>query len=61
MSPTSDTLTKLEISLQNLMMGQNTARDYLVLLGLIASGIEMIPNAQLFMRPIQLHLLHYWK
>ncbi|CAC5376712.1 unnamed protein product [Mytilus coruscus] len=60
-SPTPERMTKLEMSIQNLMTGHNTARDYLVLLGLIASCIEMIPNAGLFMRPIQLHLLHYWK
>ncbi|CAC5406989.1 unnamed protein product [Mytilus coruscus] len=60
-SPTSQILTKLEISIQNLMTGHNTARDYLVVLGLIASCIEMIPNVLLFIRHIQLHLLHYWK
>ncbi|CAC5406985.1 unnamed protein product [Mytilus coruscus] len=59
--PTPERLTKLEMSIQNLMTGHNTASDYFVLLGLIASCIEMIPNARLFMRPIQLHLLHYWK
>ncbi|CAC5415909.1 unnamed protein product [Mytilus coruscus] len=32
-----------------------------MLLGLIASCIELIPNARLYMRPIQLHLLHFWK
>lgn len=58
---TQDRIVKLESAVQNIMKGQNTARDYLVLLGLIASCIELIPNARLFMRPIQLHLLHFWK
>ena len=36
-----------------------TAQNYLYLLGLMASCIELVPNARLFMRPIQLHLLHF--
>jgi hypothetical protein len=27
----------------------------------MASCIELVPNARLFMRPVQLHLLHYWR
>ena len=38
-----------------------TAQNYLHLLGLMASCIELVPNARLFMRPIQLHLLHFWR
>ena len=38
-----------------------TARQYLQTLGLMASCLEIIPNARLQMRPIQLHLLHWWK
>ena len=38
-----------------------TAQSYLHLLGLMASCIELVPNARLFMRPIQLHLLHFWR
>ena len=38
-----------------------TAQNYLHLLGLLASCIELVPNARLFMRPIQLHLLHFWR
>ena len=40
-----------------LLLSQNQARDFLHLLGLMASWLELIPNGQLFMRPIQLHLL----
>ena len=35
--------------------------QFLHLLGLMASCIELIPNARLYMRPIQLHLLHFWR
>ena len=38
-----------------------SARQYLQTLGLMASCIEIIPNARLQMRPIQLHLLYWWK
>lgn len=37
------------------------SRDCLHLLVIMASYIELIPNARLFMRPIQLHLLFHWK
>ncbi|CAC5403693.1 unnamed protein product [Mytilus coruscus] len=60
-SPTMERILKLEMLVRSLMKGHNTARDYLMLLGLIASSIELIPNARLFMRPIQLHLLHFWR
>ena len=40
--------------------GQRTARLFLVLLGKIASCLHLIPDAGLFMRPIQLHLLEPW-
>lgn len=43
------------------MESQATARDFLHLLVIMASCIELIPNARLFMRPIQLHLLFHWK
>jgi hypothetical protein len=39
------------------MESQATVRDCLHLLIIMASCIELIPNARLFMRPIQLHLL----
>lgn len=60
-SPTMERILKLEMLVISIMKGHNTARDYLMLLGLIASCIELIPNARLYMRPIQLHLLHFWK
>ncbi|XP_078311211.1 uncharacterized protein LOC144618622 [Crassostrea virginica] len=44
-----------------LMQGQRTARDFLQCLGIVASCIDLIPNARLYMRPIQLHLLSFWK
>jgi hypothetical protein len=44
-------------AVHSLMNGKITARHYLYLLGKIASCLELIPNARLFMRPIQLHLL----
>ncbi|CAC5406579.1 unnamed protein product [Mytilus coruscus] len=40
---------------------QVTALDFLHLLGIMASCIELIPNARLYMRPIQLHLLSFWR
>ena len=58
--PTLERVQGLRVSVQHLLQGYNTARDYLVLLGKIASCLEMIPNARLFMRPIQLHLLQNW-
>ncbi|CAC5392071.1 unnamed protein product [Mytilus coruscus] len=36
------------------------ALDFLRILGVMASCIELIPNARLHMRPIQLHLLSFW-
>jgi len=60
-SPTPERLKKLQQAILFLTNGQSTARDFLKLLGLIASCIELIPNARLYMRPIQLHLLSFWK
>ena len=37
-----------------------TAKLYRRLFGLMASCITLVPNACLHMRPIQLHLLHFW-
>ena len=58
--PTLERVQELRISVQRLLEGYNTAHDYLVLVGKIASCLEMIPNARLFMRPIQMHLLQNW-
>jgi hypothetical protein len=61
--PTSERITKLLLGIENILIkeSQATARDFLQLLGIMASCIELIPNARLFMRPIQLHLLFHWK
>lgn len=61
--PTSERITKLLLGIENIlkMESQATARDCLHLLIIMASCIELIPNARLFMRPIQLHLLFHWK
>jgi hypothetical protein len=58
--PTPERVAGLKMSAKNLLLGQNTARDYLIFLGKIASCLDLIPNARLFMRPIQLHLLQNW-
>ena len=55
--PTLERQNNLKSAVSNLFKGQISARSYLILLGMIASCLEMIPNARLFMRPIQLHLL----
>lgn len=49
-SPTSEKVTKFEISIQNAMTGHNKVRHYLVLL--IVHCIEPIPKARIF---IQIH------
>ena len=36
------------------------AKDFLHLLGIIASCLELIPKVRLYMRPIQLHLIAFW-
>lgn len=38
-----------------------SARQFLVLLGMLNACIEMVPYARLMMRPVQLHLLYHWK
>ena len=43
------------------MSASATAKDYQHMLGLMASCIELIPFTRLYMRPIQVHLLHFWK
>ena len=43
------------------MQGQRTARDFLQCLGIVASCIDLIPNARLYMKPIHLHLMRFWK
>ena len=57
--PTMERIEKLQILLEKMLSGQNLAIDFLKILGMMASCIELIPNARLFMRPIQLHLLSF--
>ena len=44
-----------------LLKREPTAQNFLHLLGHMALCIEIEPHALLFMRPAQLHLLHYWR
>ncbi|CAC5413675.1 unnamed protein product [Mytilus coruscus] len=61
--PTSERVSKLLSAVELILnkQSQATTRDFLQLLVIIASCIELIPNARLFMRLIQLHLLYHWK
>ena len=59
--PTSDRIQKIHIAIRILMSDSATAIDYLHALGLMASCVELIPFARLHMRPIQLHLLFFWR
>ena len=52
--PTNERLTNLKLAVTNIQKGHCTAKHFLILLGMIASCLELIPNARLFMRPIQL-------
>lgn len=59
--PSQDRLINLVHTTKMLMKGQKTARDLLQWLGIVSSCIDLIPNARLYMRPVQLHLLSFWK
>ncbi|XP_060594733.1 uncharacterized protein LOC132749068 [Ruditapes philippinarum] len=59
--PTEERFLKIQNAILDLVNGKNKAQNFLHLLGLMASCLELIPNARLFMRPIQLHLLSFWK
>ena len=59
--PTPDRMLKLREVVTNMMGKVVPARQYLQTLSVMASCIELIPNARLYMRPVQLHLLHWWK
>ena len=52
---------KLRSAVIALLGEKVSARQYLQTLGMMASCIEIILNARLQMRPIQLHLLSWWK
>ena len=58
--PTETRVKNLKKAIKMILKGQRMARHFLVLLGQIASCLQLIPNARLFMRPIQLHLLEHW-
>jgi hypothetical protein len=60
-TPTIERIEKLNLALETLCSGHNQATDFLHQLGIMASCIDLIPNARLYMRPIQLHLLSFWK
>ena len=61
-TPTLERLTKLSQAIQVIQAQVTcTALEYLQLLGLMASCIQLVPNARLHMRPVQLHLLYFWK
>ena len=58
--PKEERHMKILQAMDSIVKGKSVARDYLVLLGLMASCIDLIPNARLFMRLVQLHLLSFW-
>ncbi|VDI09965.1 Hypothetical predicted protein [Mytilus galloprovincialis] len=58
--PTLERIQKLQMLIQNMQNGKTIAFNFLRILGVMASCIELIPNARLHMRPIQLHLLSFW-
>ena len=57
--PTQERVTKIKEACLNLRVGSSAQDDHL--LGLVASCIELVPNTRLYMRPIQLHLLQFWR
>ena len=59
--PTQDRVTMLRIAVKSLLTNRVSAREYLQVLGLMASCISIIPYARLHMRPNQLYLLFWWK
>lgn len=60
--PTQERIDKLNMAILILSSGNAvSAFHFLQLLGIMASCIELIPNARLFMRPVQLHLLSFWR
>ena len=58
--PTDERFAKIQVALSLFNKSWVTAQEFLHLLGLMASCIELVPNARLFMRPIQMHLLCFW-
>ncbi|CAC5406669.1 unnamed protein product [Mytilus coruscus] len=59
---TQEQIDKLNLAIKKIVKEiQVTALDFLHLLWIMASCIELIPNARLYMRAIQLHLLSFWR
>ncbi|XP_052228265.1 uncharacterized protein LOC127842674 isoform X1 [Dreissena polymorpha] len=58
--PTAERFQKLVKAMHLLINGYTKARQYLVVLGMMASTLEIVPNARLYMRPLQMHLLRNW-
>lgn len=59
--PTEDRIQNVNLIWEKINNNaQVTASDFLHLLGIIASCLEIVPNAHLYMIPIQLHLLKLW-
>ena len=60
-SPTLERRQKSYLYVQQILLNETvTALEYLQLLGLMASCIELVPFARLHMRPFISHL-HFWK
>ncbi|XP_063442613.1 uncharacterized protein LOC134722909 [Mytilus trossulus] len=60
--PTEKRTSKLIASSQAMILqNQVIARDFLHFLGIMSSCLEIIPNARLHMKPVQIHLLKFWK
>ncbi|VDH94104.1 Hypothetical predicted protein [Mytilus galloprovincialis] len=60
--PTQERVLKLQKTVKEMKLKKHaTAREFLHLLGIMASCIEMIPYARLHMRPIQIYLLSHWR
>ena len=55
---TVERISKLQAMVRGIIVCSGTARQYLQMLGLMASCIEVIPYARLQIRPTQLHLLY---
>ena len=54
-----DRSTKLLYTTKMLIQGHNSERLFLQFSGIISSCVDLIQNARLYMRPIQLHLLSF--
>lgn len=59
--PTQTRVEALWAGLTLLRSGPQSARAWLVLLGVMASLVDLVPDCRLFMRPLQLHLLAFFR